>query len=1838
MAIQYINISENDFGKGIDARSAENQIGEGFVKDLLNADIIQKSVQKRTGYESYAGNIPVRAFRMEYINIAGQREIRFVLDKSISLDGEVYPSPIIVYGKSSKFSSGPFNTSGNSVKYYETYTVPYRKVLRSDLASQAAGYTIPGTEHGLNTSALFCNIAECDSDTGNSYSQIIPNSLTIDTNTYDINIGYSIPSTGQNVDIFTYYLKANAGTGTSFIYDWNHLGAGNETKTILPAQHNLVTNNILYRAYQVVGNTWQEVKLNSFLLSPSGNGIAVQVSIDSNDPAEYKLVLYATSITNIAEGIIAADLSEKKIVLSNVSSPWMFYNLYIKNIMNQYEHIEPDLVEYSETTKELTFYLSTPLQVTYRLIYQQGTITSNILAVKDTTIVGNDIDNFPQITIWGLDHSKIYTEHLAREGWTTYLDTYKRSGERKVVAGLGGNLFIARNGTEFFDTVSEQQYSQEYNYPAVRPFLQSLSSGIKQKIGRLFYDTGDTPGRSRGYITSDMGGTGWVSVTSVEYDSNTGWTKYTLSVPNMKIYNSSNIEITNINSTISVTSGLEDWLTVNNMSYKKHEGTFKIRQRIKGTESLQIWVENSNNISDDWDDLHAGGFAGVFTDKIVWTAQVTDDFNIFIPGDKLFIFQEEFSEVYSSSHSSQTTVCGPLDYVTEIVENLVVTGQRKSSVIPIRSGDSILTNLYNRDVSNLVQGDMLSYTGIDRLIKVQSVNINRNLEVDITSDGNTATVKLTPEYISLGFTIKALSPGHKILLVDAGNYTGVHTVDTVISGEEFTVKTTFTDSVSNATFIGKTIEIDEELLWTDSPYDVNEFTVKRRWIPIEAPEDIDDLTPSTYIRHLDSELYWNQPFLRSAMVSDNLYMTNGSDEVMKFDGQNVYRAGLPAWQPGLFTTLSANPATRTCSLSNGNTTVTVTGGGTTEGIELGVIVSGTHVPSGATIVSITSSTQFVISLPAAGGGNSSLSFTVPKKVVINLRKLKHKGVPNYDSEFRTNILELNQVYEDGAIPAGSKVRINGLPTIYTIQSYIEKNGTAYIQFLENLEPAIDNETGIIEETGVYKYYFRLNAVDANDNIIASAMTSSDDMSVTMSQDAAVRLKLVGMPALDNYNYSRIEIEIYRTKLLTGAVAPVFYKVVTLGSTSTPSVNFNNTTGYLEYIDTAADADLTELDLTSSIAGAELGIGWSEPLRAKYVTTADNRLILGNVRDYPEFDIQIDGQTNLTASIFAGDTLLFRKDSEDTAPDTNMVDRVKFEWKDDFSGNVSTFGVGSNEFSFTTSVDLEAAGTVPGDWIYLTYDKVLTSARDTTYSGWWQIKQVSGTSIVVQLIGASAAVSYPNKYVVATNSKDVPVYLGTDGNLGQTSGDDQGSTTEVFDATRRLALALNSVMRQVDTGLSVPDMTTFRPWLIARSGNDVTRAGRIIVRAPYGSELIPSVVPTFSGYSLYVNSLPVETADNVEAAERVYPSRILVSYPNYPEIFDSPTATLDLDSLSAIDINPADGQEITGIIPFFGEAAFTAAQQAGILVVFKTNSIYLVDINQKVSGSNLVVQRLETQGLGCTAPYSIASTKNGIMFANNSGIYCLRRNQAIEYIGKFMERNWSNKVEKEALSIAQGHHYNIGRMYKLSVPIIDTQNKTTGYIEPSEVYVYNHSQEDEEQRVGAWSRYDNHNAIGWANLASDAFWASTNGQVYILRTTGTETDYRDSSQPIVFRLDTRPNSYGNSGIRKIVNKILANYRAGTDTANNNLYFSVDLEQEYSETTPFRIAGTRENLTGIDDLVQKDVVTLTHNIGRRKGVYFSIRIENSSLDQNVEIAGLDYQIGGLNSEGIKTASET
>ena len=367
--------------------------------------------------------------------------------------------------------------------------------------------------------------------------------------------------------------------------------------------------------------------------------------------------------------------------------------------------------------------------------------------------------------------------------------------------------------------------------------------------------------------------------------------------------------------------------------------------------------------------------------------------------------------------------------------------------------------------------------------------------------------------------------------------------------------------------------------------------------------------------------------------------------------------------------------------------------------------------------------------------------------------------------------------------------------------------------------------------------------------------------------------------------------------------------------------------------------------------------------------------------------------------------------------TDMMNLVTYELTTSAGKTVSAINTATaGQFTITTAATDRTI--VAGDWVYLYF--TAAGSHPLSISGWWQIFSTNGsTSHTVKIASTPTAVDLSTHFVNAVFSssatnKDVPVYIGTDYNVGMVNGQVVGFSAPEIRIVRRLGMAINATMRMTDT--SIPAYSAFKPWLVARSESDT--GGQLIVKQPRAEVTLPAVkvLSTISGAGTYVNGNLITSTTAVPASITRYPSRLAVSYDNYPEIFDNLWAVNADDSNSILDINSSDGQEITGVIPFFGESAFGAAMQSGVLVVFKQNSIYLVDLAAKAAGQTSV-QRLQTQGLGCTAPYSIAPTKNGIVFANESGIYALRTNQTSEYLGRYMERNWQEKVDLGALSIA-----------------------------------------------------------------------------------------------------------------------------------------------------------------------------------------------------------------------------
>lgn len=1696
--IQFQTIKEHEIGKGIDLRSSENSIPAGFFKDLINCDVVFNRVRKRSGHQQEGSYIPVRATQLNYSEGA-EDNLEITFDTSIDLTN-LKNSPIIVKGKTSNSNTldeGSFPTDSEVVKYY----TGFKADPRVNFDAGTTSVTIDQSAHGLDISNIFVGTSESTDASTFSNSYFLPDSITIDTITKDIDINYNAVTSFEG---FVYFANPDQLDSTYVSTTTSILPSSTGTISISENTHNLDTFNIVSKLYIDNGTSLEEVLPDNTTLNQSTGEISFEVTNSSGTTIDVFVVLVSVSPSSQVTGTVGSGSTETVTIPNAADVKFPFMNIYLEPTPGaDLEQVLPESIIYDDSTEnlEITFVNGSGSSANFTIYYFGGYLLANkITLTDDNTVTSGFIDNDAQVTVYGLDHCSIYSESDKRQGWSNHIDAYKRTGEERLITGLGGNLFSLFLNSELPSTELLPTYYSRLNNRAANDVT----------VGPLFNGLTDSPSRTRGYIKSEGAETSFLTVETITYNETSNRSEYILNAPLHQVLDSNGAS-TALSSIISTDTNMEDYLTIQDAGNVLHNGTFRIVEvSVVDANTLKIEVDNPTLDCVDFNEVDSGALAGVFTDQIPLF-----ETSEFIPGDILVsqIFDES-SLIRVITSSASTVVVSGVVQEYNVPSGLRTQGKRTSNLIPLRTGADIAT------VSNLTKGDILAINGYDRKFKVKSVQLQGNETVSIVPDGEKAIVTV--------LDTSYFEEGESVVINAAGVYSGVHVISEIISSTSFAFLTTESDTETGL-LISNLVEIDESITFSDDSSNSNTVYVDSRWIPIEAPSDSYELTESTYNNHFTSNAYDNQDFLRSTMVNDNMYFTNGSDEVMKFDGQNIYRAGLFTWQPGVFVSLDNSVP--------------------------GKIV--TNNPSEDLDGTFYEDNRFFIA--------SGTEF----KFLVGDRIRHTQGV-----EINDYIIE---DIEDG-------------------QLIVNKN-------IEGLAAA-----STVTKLSTYRYYFRLNAVDANNNIIASAVTGAEDFRVDVAENTAIELKLVGMPVWGIYDYKRLEVEIYRT--VKDTELP-FYRIANI------PMKFDSDNGYIIYSDSTQDEELRDLDITASVeSDVSIRSNWSEPLRAKYVTSSGNRLVLANLVDYPEIDMQLFDQSNLVSNAdLNGKMFKLRKNNTNTGDitSTDMLNTARYELIDSASAASLTIGSVSLSGSEVT-VDVGAHTLVPGNWIYV-YNETKTASNSTRYIGWHQITSVSGTEVTFREAD-DATTGTATKIVTATDPNDIPVLIGSDGNRDTRADANAQILKPISSAIARLAEAVNCSMRVCQT-------ENFEPWIIAKAG-DSYEAGQIILRYPRADGNFPETIAVDGEgqFDVFVNGLRRDAGSEVSATEKLFTSRIVQSYPNFPEIFENPRSVTSTSNVR--DINSSDGQPITSVISFFGESTTQQSNSESSVMVFKTSSIYLYNASNFTDP-----QKLDTQGLGCTAPFSVSYTKDGVMFANASGLYCITSSLRFRYIGEKMERFWLENVNQDRLDLVQGHNFGTKRQYKLSVPL-------TGNSSNSDVMVYDHSNETLDT-PGAWTRYDSHASTGWANLTNNAFFSTTKGRVYGLRKTGSQTDFRDDDQAIECTIDSRSMDFGDSGARKTLISIISHFRNLSDSDSSSLAVSTENEDTYYDTDAFVLDFADAN-TGIADVNNQSIVSIRSSVDRRKFLYISVRYQNTGKDEPFELTGMDFRVSLLSQKGIKEAADT
>lgn len=1687
--MQTSNVDEKKLGNGIDARNSENQLTPGFWEGLLNAEGEGDILKKRKGYQQLGGYLPFRVQSIDYAS----GEICFTLDSYVDLL-DIKSSPIVVrgtaYGTPGTFD---FADATFSEQYYSGFDVSISRIGTATGTPDTYSFNIPQEAHGHNSWIQHSNVYEVTSTFNLSNSQIYPDEHYIDS---DANLTLG---TGLEQTTIQYYTTSNTTEFYHASYDASTLGTSNYYPTSggLPAMESppntvdplvmsfdiaadteLQSSNLIISVYQK--NTGDATIADKILPDDiTIDGTTVDITINTSGPGatseEYFYVATAVPDSNVVSGQVTS--GTQTVTISGVT-PFTSYAVYTIDAGVR-ELVIADSAVYDDTTQELTITFQSGTAFNYQIYYlEESTQVSKLCVTENVNSSGatGNLDTV-ELDVYGIDPMEAVTQEN-RNHWLTHIDTYRSEGNSELLSGVAGVSYK-------FDSTDLSTM-----YPRYEQILESDTY-----LAPLFQSTGQTfTGSGRGFLTCTDGFDG-LEITDIAYQSGSGLVRFTLSAPALDITgldiggtNPSNFT-DNLDGTY--TSSLEnDLLTVTQAGYSILNDSHSISSMIIDTNTSEIFIDCSiSAITDtDYDEADVGGTALINTSPFT-IKSTPDTTNTFIPGTTISILGNIYTVRGNSFSSTEKLYISGVTSNEEYTSSIFIFGSNTAYVHPVRTNIATTVDEY-------VKGDTLQFSTFDRWLKIK----------DIVQLSTTA-VTLNGTEVDFGGGTNALNfqEGQKILLLTEGLEGTETTVTSITSDSTMKVSTTFTDT--SARLIGKTFELDENLTAGDTIGNTFFFTPTGRWHALQKPSVPTIFTDANKTVKYPFDVFatTNQETIRSTMVADNMYYTNGEDSIIKYDGANISRAGLYRLESGIFVRKT---------LSTG----------------------GAIVPNVATVAgSMANNSKVFTATTAANAG----SYVAGQTVII-----------------RDNLNPTTTFFET------------------TVREVDTTAGTISVEDASPSAGTFDE----ITDTAEIKYYVRLNMIDANNNIIGSAATGVDNNYVIqLSDDTTVGLKLAKPSALPLLDYDRLEYEIYRTK----QDGSIFYKLTTI------NIDYTSTDPYVYYEDTTADDQLTEADVIStSLFGAEIATTIDEPLRAKYITSANNRLVLGNLKTAPTLNVRmLRPSTELSAAELNNLTFTISKSTSDN---------ISFTFKDTATANVTNI-------TDAGVMTLSSGSIASGTWVYLY--KTSNSQGSPEPLGWYI---TTGTD-TIPYNGPTTALTNVS-IIEGTGTVTVPIFSGTeytDDEAAYQSGSNQ------LLITSKLVNAINAVQYQIPSLRCIAegraDSSELGVFRIKALDNDSSLGLNII--HPAASPSIFDVTSIFINNSLY-------SSGTTSSAQTRYASRMLVSFPNFPEMFDKPTAIIPEDSQSIIDVNSADGQEITGIIPFFGDSTSQDSQKQDIVICFKENSIYAINISTRQ------ITKIDSRGIGCNAPSSIAAVPNGIIFAAKSGIYRLNRSFQVIWIGRYLDRLWNENTNLDQLALATGHVYPQEKQYRLSVPVGSDEQAT-------EVYVYGYGEEQSGQ-VGAWYRFNNIPATGWASDGSESYFGATTGRMYTIRNTGTDSDYRDDASTISWECTYRGMDFGAAGIRKLLRAIISHFRGLKTGTNINMEVAVDMKSSFVSTTSASLTSAADNGSKVN--------TIRHNIPTQKGVYFQVKFTNSDTDTPIALCGITFVVAGLDYKGIKSAIDT
>ena len=670
--LQFSNIPEVDFSRGIDQNSSPSAIPVGFCEDIVNMDIKGKSLVKRRGYEKLAGDVPVTVSSIKVTT--GTATI--TLPATINLDELPTSAPIHIEGRM---------YDGSSYLDISFRASDYTSLSTFDISSGSGTLNLDIAED-LGVSTYLTIIQSINYSTG---EVIWLDEITVDPATELMDITYTSP------DSFEVQFVTHACTETYSSDGFSGTPLSMDTEeTITAATHGL--SNLLIPMFwdMADANTYKSCLPDSFKIETNGN---VKIKFEP-DTAGKVFQLFLTACDNSLEGTAAPGETSTVAAIADAESRYLVAACYVEDPLTfELSLVIPSSITYDEANnRHLVTFLHDGLGsfTNYKIVYAYGSVAANRLRITGLTdTAGSSVSTAgievpATLTVTGLNN-----ELLSSPPYVNYVDNYEEDDE--TLCAAGGNVF----------RTYDPSISETYDARA------RLSADLT--IGPTFAHA--AYGRTGGNLVSaSVTDSGYLKVRSITHSSGTEFV-VVISAPGYSLSGAISLAAL-IPANTSV-------LTIDGSMKSRFNGDFTIKAASTvDSDSFSVTIDVPSATSRD-KDLESGAICAIYSDVLTFQTEA-----LFLPEDIITLSTLADCEVISVDSMVNTKVyVKSAEVVTSLYlgQRLGASARRSTIITPT------VTSLVAGDIVT-INGTATRVSAVQDLISSSEITLREAVQINLS--------------------------------------------------------------------------------------------------------------------------------------------------------------------------------------------------------------------------------------------------------------------------------------------------------------------------------------------------------------------------------------------------------------------------------------------------------------------------------------------------------------------------------------------------------------------------------------------------------------------------------------------------------------------------------------------------------------------------------------------------------------------------------------------------------------------------------------------------------------------------------------------------------------------------------------------------------------------------------------------------------------------------------------------------------------------------------------------------------------------------------------------------